>query len=422
MKPIQDITGRILSELCLRSIQALGRTWPNPSVACVLTDGKSFYSGATEPPSRRHAEIAALDLYDSDSGRLQKAGLYVTLEPCSRTGRTPPCTDRILKYPEIESIHVYRADPSLSGEGFNRLSQAGKRVYHPPGLLYEALKSGATEALPVDCTDPGFFLNGFVNRMRASSPRLHLKAAVTADGMTGNRDGRLFISGENAKVFTMMLRAKFDAVVAGPGTVAADLSGLDLRSEIFNREKAGLFADDLKLPYDTDVITRSILSNLDTLFDDCEDASLQPDRVFILGRDFPGREQWIQKQDQITRRTGRDAVYLVLNNSRTLWEAALKPAAVLPDMHDSVFTKNFRQFLASRGYNEILVEGGSGLFSALQPGLTHDDRIYLLQSKSAVSDGPGGAGLPDFMRPVLRRRGIDLVQDILYCDSASGKN
>jgi diaminohydroxyphosphoribosylaminopyrimidine deaminase/5-amino-6-(5-phosphoribosylamino)uracil reductase len=190
-----------------------GTTHPNPVVGAVVVRGDEIVGeGWTEPPPGRHGEIVALDA----AGRLARgATLYVTMEPCTHHGRTPPCVDRVLES-GVRRVVAGANDPSEeAGGGFERLREEGVDVelvdWFPARRLNEAWRTWAT----------------------VERPFVILKLALTLDGrlmVPGSR----WVTGEEARRRVHELRAEVDAVAVGMGTVHADspqLTARDVRAE-----------------------------------------------------------------------------------------------------------------------------------------------------------------------------------------------
>src|SRR2546425_1826992 len=185
--------------------RGLGRTWPNPAVGAVVTkDGVVVGRGWTQPGGRPHAETEALRRAGSAASR---ATLYVTLEPCSHHGKTPPCVDAIVAagVARVVSAMVDR-NPEVSGAGHWRLAEAG---------IVVEVGVGAEEAARAHA--------GHIRRVRDGRPHVLLKLAVSADGKAGLAGRRTAaITGEAARAQVHGLRATSDAVLTGIGTVLAD--------------------------------------------------------------------------------------------------------------------------------------------------------------------------------------------------------
>jgi diaminohydroxyphosphoribosylaminopyrimidine deaminase/5-amino-6-(5-phosphoribosylamino)uracil reductase len=187
-------------------------TSPNPWVGCVIeaADGRT-YTGATEPVGGRHAEIVALDLAGSAA---QGATAWVTLEPCSHTGRTGPCTEALIAA-GVARVVVAIEDPDakVAGQGIARLLAAGIEVVVGPG---------AEEAAAL--------LAPYLHHRRTGRPWVVLKLAASLDGRTAAPDGTSqWITGAEARTDAHRLRAESDAILVGAGTVRADDPSLTVR-------------------------------------------------------------------------------------------------------------------------------------------------------------------------------------------------
>lgn len=191
--------------------RGLGNTWPNPAVgAVVVKDGVIVGRGWTAPGGRPHAEPQAL----KRAGRLARgATLYVTLEPCSHTGQTPPCVDAISRA-GIARVVSAMADtnPEISGAGHAEL--AGRKIQVDVGL-------GGDEARRTHA--------GHVMRMSAGRPLVTLKLAVSADDKVGLAGHRVTITGEAAQRRVFRMRAEHDAILVGINTVLTDNPALTCR-------------------------------------------------------------------------------------------------------------------------------------------------------------------------------------------------
>lgn len=199
-----------------------GRTWPNPAVgAVVVKDGVIVGRGWTQPGGRPHAEPEAL----RRAGEAARgATLYVTLEPCSHFGKSPPCADAVIAA-GIKRVVAAIEDPNpeVAGQGHARLRAAGITV--DVGLC-------AAEA--------AFDHAGHFRRVRDKRPHVILKLAVSPDGKIGAAGGKpVAITGEAVRERVHLLRAQSDAILVGIGTVLADdpeltcrLPGMAARSPV----------------------------------------------------------------------------------------------------------------------------------------------------------------------------------------------
>jgi diaminohydroxyphosphoribosylaminopyrimidine deaminase/5-amino-6-(5-phosphoribosylamino)uracil reductase len=191
-------------------------TDPNPRVGCVLVRGGAVLAeGWHERAGEAHAEVAALRAAGAAAAG---ATAYVTLEPCSHTGRTPPCADALIAA-GIRRVVCCSADPNpkVAGDGIRRLEAAGIRV--AVGAL-----AGEARAL-----NPGFF-----SRFERRRPLIRLKLAMSLDARTApapseGNGGRMWISGEQSRADVQIWRARSSAILTGAGTVRADDPRLDVR-------------------------------------------------------------------------------------------------------------------------------------------------------------------------------------------------
>lgn len=197
-------------------LAALGlySTEPNPRVGCVLVkDGEVVGEGFHLRAGEGHAEVNALAMAGT---KAQGATAYVTLEPCSHQGKTPPCCDALMKAGVSAVISAMQdPNPLVSGRGHNRLQQAGIEVRW--GLLQPQ-----AEALNL----------GFIRRMSVNRPYVRIKQAISLDGRTAMASGESkWITGSQARSDVQRLRARSSAILTGVGTVLHDDPSMTLRAE-----------------------------------------------------------------------------------------------------------------------------------------------------------------------------------------------
>lgn len=192
----------------------LGQTAPNPVVACVIVkNGEILASGVTAPGGRPHAEKIAIDKV-ADKKILQGAELYVTLEPCSHFGATPPCTDEIIKAGFKKVVIATRdIDARVNGQGIQKLREAGIDVVC--GVLEK-------EAQEIN--------RGFFKARQSNLPFVTLKLATSLDGKIASKNfDSKWITSEKSRLFAHHLRAVNDAILVGANTVKYDDPSLDCR-------------------------------------------------------------------------------------------------------------------------------------------------------------------------------------------------
>lgn len=314
----------------------LGAAGANPSVGCLIVkDGVIVGRGVTARGGRPHAETQAL----AEAGEAARgATAYVTLEPCSHHGKTPPCAEALIAY-GVDRVVVATTDPDtrVSGRGLRMLADAGIEV-----------ATGVLEA------EAEMALEAYMNRQRRNRPQVTLKLAVSADGMIGRRgEGQVAITGREARAQSHILRAESDAILVGIGTVLADDPELTCR-----------------LP-------------------GLEDRS--PVRVVLDRRlETPLASKLVRSVAE-----GHALLIAAASDADAARRAALKAAgAELLDLHGPDY-QILLEALAARGLSSLIVEGGRRAAAAfLAQGLV--DRIMLFTSDVVVGDrGIASPAAPD---------------------------
>lgn len=190
------------------------QTSPNPWVGCVIVPGDDHPAalGATQPPGGLHAEAMALELAGATAAG---AVVYVTLEPCSHHGRTPPCVDALIAAGVRRVVvGVVDPDPQVAGAGIERLKSAGIEV-----------------TVGVRADEIAEQLAAYLKHRTTGRPWVVLKLAASLDGRTAAVDGTSqWITGPLARADAHRLRAESDAVLVGAGTVRADDPSLTVRA------------------------------------------------------------------------------------------------------------------------------------------------------------------------------------------------
>ncbi|HJV80085.1 bifunctional diaminohydroxyphosphoribosylaminopyrimidine deaminase/5-amino-6-(5-phosphoribosylamino)uracil reductase RibD [Noviherbaspirillum sp.] len=204
-------------ELALQwAAKGLFITAPNPRVGCVIVkDGRVIGEGYTQPAGQAHAEIQALNDAARRGADVRGATVYVTLEPCSHYGRTPPCADALIRA-GVARVVAAVADPNplVAGQGVAKLKAAGIEV--ACGVLEDEARE----------------LNiGFMSRMQRGKPWIRMKAAASLDGKTALHNGcSQWITSDAARNDGHWWRARACAVLTGIGTVREDDPRLNVRA------------------------------------------------------------------------------------------------------------------------------------------------------------------------------------------------
>lgn len=207
-----DSDERFMAAAVALGRRGLGRTWPNPSVGCVIVrDGRVVGRGWTQPGGRPHAETEAL----REAGEAARgATAYVTLEPCAHVGVTGPCAVALAEAGVIRVVAAIEdPDPRVKGGGFGVLRAAGIEV-----------TTGVGAAAARELTA------GFLMRVSSGRPLVTAKIATSLDGRIATASGHSqWITGPASRRAAHGLRAGHDAIAVGAGTVRADDPGLDVR-------------------------------------------------------------------------------------------------------------------------------------------------------------------------------------------------
>ena len=304
--------------------QAVGVSDPNPRVGCVIVsrDGQLLGQGHTQHAGEAHAEVMALRDACARGESLRGATAYVTLEPCSHHGRTPPCCDALIDA-GIAKVVVAVADPNplVAGQGIARLRAAGIEV-----VMADAEAAQASRELNI----------GFFSRMLRGRPWVRMKIAASLDGRTALPDGRSqWITGEAARRDGHAWRKRAGALLTGVGTVRDDNPRLDVRLVATAHQPLRVVVDSrLETPADARI--------------------LQPPGSVLIYAASPDE--------------GRRAAFV----HRGV-EVALKPGP-----GDKVDLAAMLDDLAARGINELHVEAGHKLNGSLvREGLVDEFLVYL---------------------------------------------
>jgi diaminohydroxyphosphoribosylaminopyrimidine deaminase/5-amino-6-(5-phosphoribosylamino)uracil reductase len=335
--------------------KGLYSTHPNPRVGCVLVkDGQVVGEGFHQVAGEGHAEVLAL----RDAGeKAANATAYVTLEPCSHHGKTPPCADALVSS-GVARVVIAADDPNplVSGKGIERLRASG--IQADTGLMQQ-------EAIELN---PGFH-----KRMESGLPWVRVKLAMSLDGRTAMPSGESqWITGELARRDVQLLRARSEAILTGTGTVRADNPSLNVR---LSSEELGIeqnVIQPLRVVVDSELKTPQ----------DARMFSLDGSILLVSGREGLGQEQKLKK-------AGAELVCCPGEGGRVNLEAMLKE-------------------LASREVNEVHVEAGEQLCGALlEKGLVDEVVIYM----AGHIMGSSGRGLFDMpsIQSMSQRKAMKVI-------------
>jgi diaminohydroxyphosphoribosylaminopyrimidine deaminase/5-amino-6-(5-phosphoribosylamino)uracil reductase len=300
---------------------------PNPRVGCVLVrDGQIVGEGWHARTGEAHAEVHALSQAGS---KARGACAYVTLEPCSHFGRTPPCADALIEAGVVRVVAAMQ-DPNaqVAGQGLARLAGTGIEV------VCGVLESEARSLNP-----------GFIKRMELGLPYVRVKLAMSLDGRTAMAGGESkWITGPAARSAVQRLRARSSAIISGADSVLLDGSRLTVRAE--------------ELGLDAELTALAMAA--------------QPLRVLVDGRlRVPLGAAFFSAGQALV-------VTCTAAAGRKLYEKAGHELLALTGMHGHVDLRKLLQELAARGANEVLVESGSRLAGAFaRAGLVDEYRLFM---------------------------------------------
>lgn len=299
--------------------RGLNTTSPNPRVGCVLVRaGEVVGEGYHQRAGEAHAEVHALA---AAGDRARGATAYVTLEPCSHQGRTPPCADALIQAGVRRVVAALEdPNPEVAGRGLRRLAEAG--IDTTSGVL----------ASDAEALNPGF-----LKRMRSGRPWLTLKLAASLDGATALANGQSqWITGPEARAHVQRGRARSCAILSGVGTVIADDPSLNVRLQGGERQPARIILD----------------SRLRT-----------PDQARLLT--LPG-ETWLLHTAAATP-----------EDRQRLRQAGARLAELPANADDRLELAAVLDWLGHQGYNEIWAEAGATLAASLLGGGWVDElRLY----------------------------------------------
>ncbi len=236
---------QFMSEALAQAQKSLYSSNPNPRVGCVIVkDGQVIGRGHTQKVGGPHAEVQALADVKARGLNAQGATIYVTLEPCNHTGRTPPCVDALIESkPALVVVAMSDPNPLVAGQGLERLKAAGIEV-----------RCGLLDAEAQNLN------RGFISRMTRGLPWVRLKIAASLDGKTALPNGQSqWITSPLARADGHHWRAQACAIVTGVGTVKEDDPTLNVREVQTDRQPLKIIIDSrLETPP-----SAKILKNLD---------------------------------------------------------------------------------------------------------------------------------------------------------------
>jgi diaminohydroxyphosphoribosylaminopyrimidine deaminase / 5-amino-6-(5-phosphoribosylamino)uracil reductase len=345
--------------------RAMGFTSPNPMVGAVIVKrGKTLGEGYHHCCGMAHAEVEAIADAKKRGFNPSGATIYVTLEPCNHYGRTPPCTEAIIAA-GIKTVVIGIADPNpcVDGTGILTLRVAGVRVL-----------TGVLEKQCLDLNEP------FFHKINTGKPLVILKAACSLDGKIATRTGHSqWISGAKALRYAHKLRAKYDAICVGLGTVLADDPQLTYRG-------SGKAAHPLRVILDSECRI--------------------PVESKVVSGGLPGKTL-VATTSKAPKRKIRQLEKLGVE------------IAILPRKSGKIDMNALVDELGDRGINSLVIEGGSEVFwSSFEAGIVDQVRFVMAGMVIGGTDAKtvvGGLGVatiddaPRIDKVRVTRLGSDLL-------------
>ncbi len=351
-----DTHSRYMTQALRLAEGQLGLTMPNPAVGCVIVrEGNIVGLGATARGGRPHAEIEALAMANE---KTKGATLYVTLEPCTHHGNTPPCAEAVIDA-GIQRVVIACTDPDprVSGSSIALLQKAGIDV------ITSVMEQEARE------------LNrGFFSRIIHTCPLVTMKLATSLDGKMATADGESqWITGEKARQYGHYLRRTHDAILTGIGTVLADDPALTCRLQ----------------GCENDSPTAIVLDRELRILPDCQ-----------LMRQAAHRPLWVITGQQME--SSDKAAAIAESGARLFY---------VEEEDTGLHLQQVLTLLAEEGVTRLLIEAGPALSGAmLKAGLVHE--LYWFRGPLIIG-GDGKSAMPSLPQTSLsdipRRRLIERI-------------
>ena len=305
--------------------KGLGHVSPNPMVGCVVVKNDRVIStGYHKKAGLPHAEAQALEKIKQ---KAKGSVLYVNLEPCSHFGKTPPCTDAIVKY-GIKEVVAAMQDPNplVAGKGFKSLKENGIKV---------TIGTLQTEAKKLNRV--------FIKNMNENKPYVMMKAGMSIDGRIALNNGMSkWITGPGSRSHAQLLRKECDAIMAGINTITADNPFLDCRADKTKR------------------IKKVIMDKFGALLPDANIFKFsKPEDIFLVAPEIPPEKEAVMKAK---------GVNIIKGDGKNGFEAGVLKA------------------LWNAGIRSLLIEGGSGVLTSFLKAKFIDEAYFYLAPKIMGGD------------------------------------
>ncbi len=338
----------------------MGLTSPNPAVGAVIVkNGTIIGRGGTGPAGTAHAEVRAIDDARGSGADLSGSEMFVSLEPCSHYGKTPPCTEAIIKAGICRvNIAIVDPNPRVSGKGVEALKNAGIETF-----MMEDFSRSAHD-----------LIRGFEKLILQNRPFVISKSALTLDGRIATSAGdSKWISSEYSRFISHKLRAKVDAIVIGKNTYESDNPSLNARFADFGKEVFEYFSFEKFAfsGYDNFFLKELLTSDINDFKD--------PLRI-VVG--IPGlfhENSPLFKYDNYIIVADKDSLNRALKDGNSfLNKLNIATTEVLNQAETSLY---ILEMLGKKGVLNIMLEGGAGLNSSFFSSGNMDQLMYFIAPK-----------------------------------------
>jgi diaminohydroxyphosphoribosylaminopyrimidine deaminase/5-amino-6-(5-phosphoribosylamino)uracil reductase len=348
---------------CRIAFSKVGLTSPNPAVGAVIVkNGEAAGTGGTGPFGSDHAEVRAIKDAKSKGADLSGAEMYVSLEPCSHFGKTPPCTEAIIES-GISTVYIAVKDPNplVAGKGIARLAECG----------IDVIMSDQFSNMGYD------LIRGFKKLILQKKPFVVSKSAITLDGRIATSAGdSKWISNQYSRYISHKLRAKSDAIIIGKNTYEADNPSLDVRITDFSESAADYFSgENFTFSGYDNFYLRELLTAEITGYHD-------PLRVMAGIPEIFHESSKFFKDDNYVIAAGSEEYKAALKRrgAESLKKLNLE---IAPPLSDGEMAEYILDMLYRRGVLSVMLEGGAGLNSAFFKSGAIDQFMYFIAPKVA---------------------------------------
>jgi diaminohydroxyphosphoribosylaminopyrimidine deaminase/5-amino-6-(5-phosphoribosylamino)uracil reductase len=358
---LNDLSKKYMIQALKIAFSRAGLTSPNPAVgAVVVKNGSVIGTGGTGPCGTAHAEVRAINDAASSSADLAGSEMFVTLEPCSHYGKTPPCAEAIIKA-GIGKVNIAITDPNplVSGKGIEMLKNAGVDV-----LMMNEFRQPAYD-----------LIRGFEKLILKHRPFVISKSAVTLDGRIATSAGdSKWITGGHSRFIAHKLRAKSDAIIIGKKTYEADNPSLNVRFSDFNDEIQSWFTEEkFKFTgYDNFFLKSLLTESINEYKDPFRVIAGLPEIIYEDSQFFKDDNYVIVAQKDTLDRISRNG------NGNILSKLNIEETGSMTGPDSAVY---ILEMLKGRGILNVMLEGGAGLNSSFLSAGEIDQFIYFIAPK-----------------------------------------